>query len=97
LVDDIKSKFGVELYDLDELFQYSSEPTDIETTYDGGLWKYSGKFVDMSWLVEGVEVFRPYIRGFIVLLLVFFHVRQALSIFGLSSGDIGRAPYDGGD
>lgn len=96
LVDSIKVKAGIDLYDLDELFQSSTAPTDIVTTYDGGLWQYTGKFVDMKWLVQGVEVFRPYIRGFLVLLLVFFHVRQALSIFGLSSGEIESAAKKGG-
>lgn len=95
LLDSIKMKLGIDIYDLDNLFQSSTAPTDIETTYDGGLWSYTGKFVDMSWVVQGVEHFRPYIRGFVVLLLVFYNVRQALSMFGLSSGEIKSASKEG--
>lgn len=93
-MDGLKAKLGITAYDLDGLFSSSSAPADIEASYDGGLWKYTGKFVDMSWVVSGVEHFRPYIRGFIVLLLLFYNVRQALSMFGLSSGEIRSAAKD---
>lgn len=51
----------------------------------------------MSWVVKGVAEFRPYIRGFIVLLLGFFNVRQALDMFGLSSGEIESAAKSKGE
>lgn len=88
LLNGLQEKLGIDIYDMDNLFSASSAPGDVEATYDGGLWTYSGKFVDFSWVIQGVDYFRPYIRGFIVLLLVFFNVRQALSMFGLSSGEI---------
>ena len=91
LMGNLKDKIGIDTYDLDNLFSSSSAPTDVKGTYNGGLWSYSGKFVDYSFLVQGVEYFRPFIRGFIVLLLVFFNIRQALSMFGLSSGEIESA------
>lgn len=87
-MEGLKAKIGIDVYDLDNLFSSSSAPTDITAEYNGGLWSYSGKFVDFSWVVQGVEYFRPFIRGFIVLLLVFFNVRQALSMFGLNTGEI---------
>lgn len=92
LLSGLKSKLGIDVFDLDSLFSGSAAPTDIKADYSaGGLWSYSGTFVDMSWVVSGVEHFRPYIRGFIVLLLVFYNIRQALSMFGLSSGEISSA------
>lgn len=78
---------GIFNYDLDNLVSNSSAPSNINSTFNFGLFSYTGTFVDFSFLVKGVEFFRPYIRGFIVLLLFFFNVRMAMSIFGLSSGD----------
>jgi hypothetical protein len=87
----LKAKIGINQYDLDNLFSSSSSPANITGTYNGGLWMYNGAFVNMAWLVQGVEYFRPYIRGFLVLLMFFYNIRQALSMFGLSSGEIASA------
>lgn len=95
LMSTLKSKLGVDVYDLDSLFITSSAPEDIEASYSVGLFSYSGKFVDFTWFIYAVERLRGYIRGFLVLLLLIFNVRQALSMFGLSSGEIASAS-DGG-
>ena len=95
LMNNLKSKLGVDVYDLDSLFSSSSAPQDIEASYSVGLFSYTGKFVDFTWFIYAVERLRGYIRGFIVLLLLIFNVRQALSRVGLSSGEIASAS-DGG-
>lgn len=82
---------GILQYDLDNLFSGSSQPGNIEGSFSTSLWSYTGAFVDFSFLVRGIEYFRPIIRGFLVLLMFFYNVRMALSMFGLSSGEIASA------
>lgn len=91
LLDNLYSKMGIFQYDLDNLFADSKQPGNIEGSFATTLWSYTGAFVDFSWLVRGVEYFRPIIRGFLVLLMFFYNVRMALSMFGLSSGEIESA------
>lgn len=79
-------------FDLDSLFSAGKEPEDIY-----GYYPVSGKslpvlFVSWHYLKKGVEYFRPYIRGFIVLMLIFYNLRQFMAIFGLGgvmNGDSG--------
>lgn len=91
----LKEKIGIDVFDLDSLFSVSSAPDNIDGQYDMGLVFYSGTFVDFRFLIEAVDRFRPVIRGFIVLLLLFFNVRQALGMFGLHSGEIASASKGG--
>ena len=91
LLDNLQAKMGITNYDLDNLFSGSAAPTNINGTFNFGLFQFTGTFVDFSFLIKGVEHFRPFIRGFIVLLLLFFNMRMALNIFGLSSGEIQAA------
>ena len=91
LLDKLEDKMGIFQYDLDNLFADSMQPGNIEGTFGTTLWSYTGAFVDFRWLIQGVEYFRPIIRGFLVLLMFFYNVRMALSMFGLSSGEIASA------
>lgn len=43
-------------------------------------------FFDTSFLKRGIEYFRPIIRGFLVLLLCFFHYKQVLTFIGQDPG-----------
>ena len=88
-MQDLKNKIGIEVFDLENLFSSSNAPSDVSSNYTiSGVGSMNLKFVDYKYLVNGVDFFRPFIRGFIVLLLFFFNIRQALSMFGLSSGEI---------
>lgn len=52
------------------------------------------KFFDSSFFVSGVEFFRPYIRGFIVLLLCIFNVKMFLSFIRQDAGVVtGKAVH----
>lgn len=44
------------------------------------------KVFDSSYLIQGVEYFRPIIRGFIVLLLLLYNVNQLIGFFGYNAG-----------
>ena len=91
----VSSIVGLDSFSFDSLWGSSrgpsSRPENPQGSIDLGIYQYSGTFADFSYLEKGVTFFRPYIRGFIVLLLFFFHVRQALSMFGISSGELRSA------
>ena len=82
---------GLDNFSFDSIWGGSSAPSNITGSLNLGSYTYSGVFADFSYLAQGVEYFRPYIRAFIVFLLCIFNVRQALSMFGLSSGEIKSA------
>lgn len=91
-MQDLKNKIGIEVFDLENLFSSSNAPSDISSDYNiSGVGTMNLKFVDFQYLIKGVEFFRPFIRGFIVLLLFFYNIRQLLSMFGLNSGEIDSA------
>lgn len=88
--DNISGKFGFQVfYDtLNKFDDVASAPSDIEATYDGGLWKFSGTFVNFEYFVQVVNAMRPYIRGFVALLVAFFHARQFLGLFHISMDEV---------
>lgn len=88
LNDSIKSKFDFSSYDLNDLFQLEKEVDDVNASIPiGNLGNFNVKILDSSYLKQGVSYFRPFIRGFIVLLCVFFNITQAMALFGLNSGE----------
>lgn len=88
----ISAKFGFAQYDLESLFTQERAVEDIEGDYKiNGLGTMHIKFLDTTYLTQGITHFRPYIRGFIVLLCVFYNIRMAVGFFGYSSGEIKSA------
>lgn len=56
---------------------------DYDIPYVG---EFKLKVFDAKFFVDGVEFFRPFIRGFLVLLMFLYHVRQLIGFFGYDSG-----------
>ena len=88
-LDDLKFKFNFDT----EFFQnvvVDGRPVDDveEDYYISGVGTLKLKFFDTSYFVQGVEYFRPFIRGFIVLLMMFYHVKQILSFIRQDAGVI---------
>lgn len=75
-----------------------SAVTDVKGEYEiPGVGKFNLTFMDSEFLYQGVEFFRPFIRGFIVLLLFMFHINSVLSLIGQDGGikegkEIGQTP-----
>ena len=89
-IDTISAKFGFPEFDLNALADSSVRPDDITGDYDiPGVGTLNLTFFDSSFLIHGIEFFRPFIRGFLVLLLVFYHWRQWLSFIGHDLGYVG--------
>ena len=82
-VNSIKSKFGFQEFHLDSLFGSSSTPENIESNYTiSGVGSFNLTFFNTEYLIKGVNYFRPFIRGFMVLLIVFYNVKNYLSFIG---------------
>lgn len=61
--------------------------TDINGEYEiHGLGKLNLKFFDTKFLVDGVEFFRPFIRGFIILLLALYNIKMILGFIRQDAG-----------
>ena len=82
-VDNIASQLGVQFNTLDRLFEREVAPEDVSANYTiAGVGTLNLKFFDSDYLIQGVAMMRPYIRGFLVLLLILFVWRQILSFIG---------------
>ena len=82
LLDEINEKYAFD-FDLDSLFSNSKEPDDIVAVYTVGSKNIEMTFVAWYYLKNAVEYFRPFIRGFIILMLIFYNLRQFASLFGI--------------
>lgn len=62
----------------------SEQPvTDVKGEYNiNGLGTMEITFLKADYLQQGVDFFRPFIRGFIVLLLLLYHYKQILTFIG---------------
>lgn len=93
--------FGVTAYDMSLIFNEKQGFEDITCT----LYGQTVTIVDMDNVVKGILKFRPIIRGFIVLLMIYYNINQCLSFIGqgsieartgVSGGGIGGLTVNGG-
>ena len=94
LTQRVERAFGLSSDSLNVLLENTSEAPvqDIEGDYNFGLaGKLKLKFFDTSALIQGVDSFRPLIRGFTVLMLLFFVFKQVLTLIGQDPGMYSRA------
>lgn len=84
LTAEVEHSLGLSSDTLDNLKNVTEQPiSDIEDNYKFyGVGTLKLKFFDTSALKEGVEEFRPLIRGFTVLMLILFIIRQFMSFIG---------------
>ena len=95
----MKSKFGFDTSFFEDVLSEDGKPvTDIEGDYNiPGVGNMKLKFFDTKYLVQGVEYFRPFIRGFIVLLMAFYNIKMLLSFIRQDAGVVtGKAVNMGG-
>lgn len=80
-------KFNFNTTFFTDLFTSEKPIEDIEESYSiNGLGTLNIKFLDTKYLVQGVAYFRPFIRGFLVLMMMLYHIRQLISFFGYDAG-----------
>lgn len=86
-VDEMKMKFSFDTEFFENLFQGESVVSDVTEDYTiAGVGTFNLKFFDSKFLVDGVTYFRPFIRGFIVLLIMLYNVHHLLSFIRQDSG-----------
>lgn len=92
---ELKMKFGIDTGFFENLFQGESAVDDVQGNYTiHGVGAFNLTFLDASWIVQGVTYFRPFIRGFLVLLMMLYHVRQLIGFFGYNAGVVaGRSDH----
>lgn len=86
---ELQMKFGVDSTPFQSLFQSESAVEDVFVDYSiPGVGAFNLKVFDTKYLIQGVTYFRGLIRGFITLLLLFYHIRQVVGFFGYNAGVI---------
>lgn len=88
LKDAAKSKFGVEV-DLSGIMGVGTEVTNHSGTVEILGYSFTADFLDVSYLISGVTTFRPYIRGFIILLIFLYNINQFLHFIGAGGLSLG--------
>lgn len=87
---ELKMKFGIDTGFFEGIFRGESAVDDVKGNYSiPGVGAFNLTFLDASWIVQGVTYFRPFIRGFLVLLMMLYHVKQLLGFFGYNAGVVG--------
>ena len=82
-VENIASQLGVQFDTFDRLFDREVAPEDVNQDYNlPGVGVLNLKFFDTKYLIQGVAFFRPVIRGFMVLMLVFFVWKHIMTFIG---------------
>ena len=83
----LRTKFGFDSSVFQSLFYGETPVEDVYVNYGiKGVGTFNLKVLDASFVVQGVNYFRPFIRGFLVLLMFLFHVKQVISFFGYDAG-----------
>lgn len=89
LSNKFKDKFGLNSYDLSGILGTESEISNHSGTINICGYEISATFLDVSYLIKGVNTFRPYIRGFVVLLLILYNINQLLGFIGAGHLSLG--------
>lgn len=87
LFEDTSELIGVQYEGLDDVFAGEKTLDDVTGNYNiPGVGTFNVVFLDTKFLIDGIAHFRPYIRAFIIFLLVLFNVKQALSFIRQDAG-----------
>lgn len=92
----ISEQVGIPEFDFTTLTDSSLEFEDVEGDYEiPGLGTFSIKFIDSKFLIQAVEYLRPIIRGFLIILLYFFHRAQFMLFINQHPGFAGSGSSGG--
>ena len=85
--EEMAMKFNFDTDFFENLFQAETPVEDIYMDYNlPGVGNFNLKLLDKSFFVQGVTYFRPFIRGFLVLLMILYHIKQLIGFFGYDAG-----------
>ena len=80
LSNTFKSTFGVDSYDISDIFGTETEIADQQATISVGGYEFNLTVFNVKYLVRAISTFRPVIRGFIVFLLILYNINQLLAL-----------------
>lgn len=80
LSNTFKSTFGVDSYDISNIFGTETEIADQQATISVGGYEFTLTVFNVKYLVRAISTFRPVIRGFIIFLLILYNINQFLAL-----------------
>lgn len=80
LSNTFKSTFGIDSYDISNIFGTETEISDQQGTISIGGYEFTGTVFSVKYLTRAISTFRPVIRGFLVFLLVLYNINQLLAL-----------------
>lgn len=85
--EELKRKFNFDTEFFESLFDTGSPVEDVKGDYNiPGVGKLNLTFFDTSFFVDGVNYFRPFIRGFLVLMMALYNIKQVLGFIRQDAG-----------
>lgn len=81
--------FGLSEFDISVAFGRDTLLSDVNSDYVIGSLNFSGTFVNYKYVIDAITFFRPYIRGFIVFMLVVYSFNQFLYLIGQQGLSLG--------
>lgn len=85
LKNQIMVAFGIGAYDMSSMFSSETTMKDIKIT----LYGHTMTICSMKFVMKALGTFRPIIRGFIVLMMIFYNINQLLICLGFSPVTLG--------
>ena len=86
-LQELKMQFNFDTDFFENIATDGTPVQDVEGDYSiSGVGTFKLKFFDTKFLYQGVEYFRPFIRGFIVLLLAFYNIKMLLGFIRQDAG-----------
>lgn len=80
LSNTFKSTFGIDSYDISNIFGTETEIADQQGTISICGYEFTGTVFSVKYLTRAISTFRPVIRGFLVFLLVLYNINQLLAL-----------------
>lgn len=80
LSNTFKATFGIDSYDISNIFGTETEISDQQGTISIGGYEFTGTVFSVKYLTRAISTFRPVIRGFIVFLLILYNINQFFAL-----------------
>lgn len=86
-LQEMQMKFNFNTDFFEGLFSMETPVKDEYMDYTiPGVGSFEFKVLDTKFFVDGVTYFRPFIRGFLVLMMMLYHIRMLVGFFGYDAG-----------
>ena len=94
-ISNLKKEFNIDTSSFENLFKGEKPVDDVYVDYDlSGVGSLNLKVFDKTWFLWGIEKLRPIVRGFLVLMIIFYNIRQLIGFFGYDAGVVqGRSEW----